>query len=913
MQKIQHLWVSCALVCGLGVPLCVQATTVNEYISQHSLSKERVKACYQKNSLNKDATLTKIQSKKLLACLSNNIEIITVHGRQWLPQEVEVSGQYVLSRDFLDNTVIGNGNITDMLTILPGIQGAEDASNVNNQAEIKSKLISISGGRPSDTGFFIDGQSNNSELDPDASSLSVNAINDVQGHPQQVFVNQAVVAQVKVFDSNIPVEYGGFSGGVVDIELRDQSQSPKFQFDYRVSNSALNKYKLIDNIVLNQSDKDNAAGVGPIKPKFNKENINLLASQQLTKDQSVSLSVSHTSSEMTTISLLKPVVTSRESTNATLAYTVKDIGIDKLSMRLTYSPYQGQYIRKDVVKSNFTIKGGGVFGSLAANHSWDVLDYSASFRYGVSQNSRRAPHAYYPWARAKGKNWGVDSGGLPKSKEGGYGDINKQQTSLSLRQSFNFNSFYFAGIEHQFSAGINYSQSTLQRQRETTAIIYSSPFRDSDIDCNGVSSDCIEQSYHLSLAELAEQLGGKIQLDNPKHFNAYQDNVLSRGQYFQLRKIYPIEDINIKTNKLSAYTQNSFELGSLNVRSGLRFDHNDFLERWNVSPRFHFGYDLFDDNETMLIMGVSRYYSSNMLTYKLREAKRDYVTQYRSIYHGQVQPWQVSLDAPSYRYVFENLTTPYSDELSLGIKQSLLGGVISLSKVSRDSKDLLARGDSYVKDGITYINQNNSGESTHDRWSLAYNIALGRHQLMFNVSKTDNTSNSDNSEQSIEHVPDDELVVVAIGYGDDEKLTLLSQDSLTIRSSNFSRPITANASLSSQWSHSIRTSLVASYIGAYDSMSNTGEERALKRGDIVCPGCGVTGVEYQVFRQLNRPAVVMLNAKLAYQYHFDSKQQLNFTVEFQNLLNARTHAVGINQIGLETGRSVWLGISYRFH
>ena len=915
MQMIQHHWVSWALIGSLGVSFNSQATAVDEYISQRSLSKEQVLACYQTNSLQQDAILTESQSKKLVACLHKSIEVITVRGRQWLPQEVEISGQHILSRDFLDRTVIGNGNITDLLTILPGIQGAEDTSTVANQAEIKSKLISISGGRPSATGFFIDGQSNNSELDPAASSLSVNAINDVQGHPQQVFVNQAVVAQVKVFDSNIPVEYGGFSGGVVDVELRDQSQSPKFQFDYRVNDSALNKYELIDNIILNQGSKDNAAGTLPINPKFNKSNINLLASQRLSNDQSISMSLSRTTSEITTVSLLKPIITSRESTNVSLAYTVKNIGVDQLKMNVTYSPYQGQYIRKDVLDSDFKIKGGGVFGSIAANHSWDLLDYKASLRYGVSQNSRSAPQVYYPWIRAKAKNWGVksDSNGLHHSKQGGYGDINKHQTSLSLRQSFNFNSVEFANIEHQLSAGVNYSQSSLQRQRDKTAIVYSSPFRDSSIDCNGMYIDCIEQSYLIPIEELTEQLGGTIDMTNPVHSSAYEDNIVSSGQYFQLRKVYPIEDITIDTSKVSAYVQDSFELGSLNVRAGLRFDHNEFLKRWNVSPRFHFGYDLFNDNETMLIMGVSRYYSSDMSTYKLREAKRDYVTQYRSLYSGLVQPWQVSLKAPSYRYIFENLTTPYSDELTLGIKQRLFGGVISLSAVDRNSKDLIARGNSYVKDGITYIHQNNAGRSTHQRLSLAYSVGFGRHQVMFNISKTDNTSNGDSAEQNVDHVPDEELVIVATGFGDDEVSTLLSRDSLVIRSSNFSRPITANASLFSQWGSSLSTSLMASYIGTYDTMRDTGLEQELKRGDIVCPGCGVNGVTYPVYRQMTRHSVVMVNAKLAYQYHLDKKQQLNFSAEFKNLLNARTYTAGLNQVSLETGRSLWLGISYRYH
>ena len=439
MQKIQHLWVSWALMSSLLVSFETQAASLNEYIEKHQLSKELVQSCFKALSFSDNAQLTPAQRSILIDCFSKKTEVITVHGQQWLPQEVEISGQHTLSRDFLDRTVVGNGNITDMLTILPGIQGSEDANNVENQAEIKSKLISISGGRPSDTGFYIDGQSNNSELDPDGTSVSITKIDDVQGHPQQTFVNQAVVGHVKVFDSNIPVEYGGFNGGVVDVELRDESESPRFQFDYRVSDSSFNRYKLIDNVVLNEDGDSTGSDKLLAKPVFKKSNINLVASQRLSSDQSVSLSLSHTTSDITDISLLKPVTTSRESSNFSLGYSVKNTLMDSLRFRLNYSPYQGNYIRKDVLNSDFSIKGGGAFASLSVDHSWDWLDYSAKVRYGVSQNSRTAPQSYFPWLRAKGKNWGVNTGSTPLSKEGGYGDIKKHQKSLSLNQKFNVN------------------------------------------------------------------------------------------------------------------------------------------------------------------------------------------------------------------------------------------------------------------------------------------------------------------------------------------------------------------------------------------------------------------------------------------------------------------------------------------
>lgn len=836
------------------------------------------------------------------------METITVLGRSWLPQEVEISGQYILSRDFLDRAVIDNGNVTDLLTILPGVQGDENALNIENQQEIKSQLISISGGRPSDTGFYINGQSNNSLIDPDASDLAISGVNDIQGHPQQTFVNQNIVSSVKVYDSNIPVEYGGFSGGVVDVELRDFDETPSLQLGFRTSRSELNQYFLIDDIDYNNNDDAEFNPETPVEPEFEKTSYNLLASKAITKYQFLSLSMSHTTSKITEVSLLKPEVTERESMNLSLSYQLKDILLDSISFTVNHSPYNGDYILKDTLNSAFKIKGGGIFGTIGLKHSFKHFDWSSRFRYGVSENSRTAPQIYSPWFRAKGKEWGINTGDVPLSKEGGHGDLDKFQKSVSFKNTFNANSFNLIGFDHSVSGGVEFSRNNLQRQRKVPYIEYQSPLRESSIDCGEYVVDCIEQSYHVSLQELEQQLGGEIDLTIDEHLQAYQDNLLTRGQFFQLRRVYPIEDIDVSLNSLGFYVQDSFDAKNLTGRLGFRVDHNDFLNKWNIAPRLHLGYDLFANKESMIIFGASRYYANDMMSYKVKEAQRSYITQYRPIYEGVIQPWITSSAAPQYRYIYDGLDTPYSDELTVGFKQQLLGGVLSLNYVNRKSKDKVVRGASFVQDGLTNIYQTNDGESTHDRYSLSYTTNILSSSLMFNISKTENQSNAESAEESVDDIPDDELVFL---HKDD--YSLISRDRLTILQDNFSRPLTANLTLSADLTNTIQSTLNVSHVGSYKSYAYSGTERSVDRGDIICPGCNVTEVEYPVFTLVERRPRTMVGLRLAYKYALSENNYLDFSLSIQNLLNDRTYTVMPRTIGLEAGRSFWLGVNYRYN
>ncbi|RUO61804.1 TonB-dependent receptor plug domain-containing protein [Pseudidiomarina insulisalsae] len=837
------------------------------------------------------------------------LERIIVKGHRYAPESLTLAGEYNLSRDYLDGLPQGNGNITDMLLTLPGVQSSDSALSADLQGEIRAQLLSISGAQPWQTGFYFNGVNNNSRLDPAASSASPAQINDVQGHPQATFINQSLVDNVTVYDSNVPARFGGFAGGVVDVQPRQRMpREPSVTLSYRGSESSWNQYRVIDERDYNGEDAAQTDSEAFEAPQFSKRTLSLSASTPIGADYALDLALSRTTSTMTEYSLRQNEPTARESVSARLALTSYAWGLDEVRLSATHSPYEGGYLLTDVKDSRFDIEGGGQTLLISARHKEGAALFRSSLSYATSQNSRTAPNVYLPWYRAAGKSWGLNVGEVPFSVEGGYGDIDKEQQTLTWRGSAKFDAWSWGNSDHQLELGLESNYLELSRRRTETGLVYNAPFRDANIDCRGMTLDCIEQTYAVPLDVLAERLGGSIDFANPEHLQAYQENLLTRGQFFQYRRVYPLEYIDVQLQEYAAYLEHNVSLANWEFNLGLRADYDDFLGNLNLAPRLQAGVDI---GSARLVVGANRYYSANVLTYKIREQQRGYITQYRSLNNGVVQDWRTSAQAPRYRYSFDNIDTPYSDEATLAWKQRIAGGVFSIKAVQRWRRDLLTRADAIDRDGYTEILQGNEGEGSHQRLTLSYQRDFGRHGLWAHTSFTENESSAESYDDSVDAVPEDEIVFLQT-TGDDGRsnFRLLSFDDLTRRQDDFSRPLTATVSLRSDWFDGFSSTLIANYVGTYESAEATGALREISRGDEICSECDINALSYAVYKVVERPARTLLNANFEYELKLGTAHDINLSFEVSNLLNSRTYSVGPGLAGIETGRSFWFGVSY---
>ena len=244
----------------------------------------------------------------------DNVEHIEVIGRYIGIEAPEAFGRFMLSKDFIRNAPKTTGDINDLIALLPGVQLSEDALAVSQAGEIRAKQISISGAQPWQTGFFINGMNFNSRLDPGAYNRSEGAVNDVQGGPQNFNVNSQIVDSIDVYDSNIPVEFGGFSGGVVDVQTASAVQADKARVSlgYRGSNSDWNQYHIINGDI---DDDGDVFSTDLLTPEFEQQSVNFLASTPLSENQGLLVSVNYLTAKKSKVSFREIVNTERQNIN----------------------------------------------------------------------------------------------------------------------------------------------------------------------------------------------------------------------------------------------------------------------------------------------------------------------------------------------------------------------------------------------------------------------------------------------------------------------------------------------------------------------------------------------------------------------------------------------------------------------
>lgn len=114
------------------------------------------------------------------------------------------------------------GSITEALKGMAQIQYDYQRQSSLTVGEIDPPRISISGAKPYENNFMIDGMSVTNTLNPsglDDRRTAVELV--VGGGDTAIFYDTSLIAAVQVYSSDIPAAYGGFVGGVVDATLRE--------------------------------------------------------------------------------------------------------------------------------------------------------------------------------------------------------------------------------------------------------------------------------------------------------------------------------------------------------------------------------------------------------------------------------------------------------------------------------------------------------------------------------------------------------------------------------------------------------------------------------------------------------------------------------------------------------------------
>lgn len=791
--------------------------------------------------------------------------VVSDDGVTQSPVSDDATGAIRLDRLFIERFGAQDGGLEQLLKLVPGLQFSERALSPDALSDLRPESFSIAGGRFYENQIALDGISLTSRLDPAARA---NTLEDIPGHEQSLFIDSRLVESISVLDSNIPAEFGRFTGGVVDLVTRSADVLDRSAgISYGTSRSAWVSYRILEAPL--DPDSLTLPPPPPQRPEFKRERIAADLALPLGGLGGMILAGTWSTSSNPVLSLRESRQREQENLNLFAKWTAPlgERGIADISV--SYAPFTNDSLLVDVRDSEFRLTGGGWAVSSSLELPLGGWDHRVRFGVDGSVNERDAPQNFFTWANSPSREWGriADVG---TSREGGFGDIRREQRRLSLNwiadTSLRTAEAHQLGVS--LRGGAEYVLSEVRFQRPETSLVYRTSVLNSAVQCRGITLDCVQ-----------------------------------REQYFAVRDVYQADDTSVSLGEAATFAELTLDRRRAAVVLGMRLDYDDFLGNVNLAPRIRGSYDLFGDRSTVLRAGFNRYYGGPLLTYRLREARRPFFREFRGTTQNVVNEWERDTGQGPIRYLFTQLNTPYSEERVVGFDQNVLGGRLTAQYLWRNNRQEFGRTETDTQpDGFRYRILNNDGRSSYRAITLGWFGTFDRTLVALNWSYSRSKTNNADYDDPIDTPPVNEFV-----FYRGEQLPFRE---LEILRSDFGRPALGQLSLTRVLSDSLSLTLSARYRGSFNSIVRSG--RVVE----VAPVEVGTGELIQVFLEefVDTPtrANVLGDATLRWAPSSGWLAGLQLDFQVNNVLDARTYTVPQGQSGIETGRQFWLGVSYRF-
>ncbi|KIY40832.1 TonB-dependent receptor [Pseudomonas sp. 10-1B] len=776
-----------------------------------------------------------------------------------------------------------NGDITTLLQMHPSVQFSGSQKSSNTPGEIDPADISINGAKFYQNNFMIDGISINNDLDPGAHGYSENRQFDAApSNPHGIALDADLLQEVKVYDSNVPAEYGGFNGGVIDAITRRPSRDFHGKFSYGISRSEWTRYHITEQ---DQESFDNSSSE-QYQPEFEKTTLRGMLEGHLTDDFGAILSFSQRRSVIPLNryenGYISPNADSREDQTRQLDnYMLKtywDVN-DRLTVEGSFiqAPQENVFFRQNFLNSEFTNTNGGWQGSLKAIWEGDQARWTHTLALTNLYSSRESDETdTVLWWYSDAKNWGNPSSNTAKSGEGAFGNLDQTQRGIDYTLKGEWQTFDFAGISHGFTTGLELSQQRAVWEREETGQGVTTFKRDNGTSCAGSDPWC----------SVSPLLNGNTR------------------QWGSTRTQYNAGKIDLTENAYAFYIDDQMQIGKLSLRPGLRFEGDDYMKQKTVSPRFAGDYDFFGDRSTVLVFGANRYYGRNLFKYRLADGRQAMNTTYtRTSQDGEWVGRQV-LNTNR----FSDMNIPYDDELMLGLEQRWLNTDFRLKYVHRKGNDQVVRTSSrvlgldplagYQSIYYTYVN---AGSSESDNVSLTITPnqslrllgSVTSLQLALDWSRSKNAYSTYESGFNQAEYADDDVIY-------DGKRLAYSQ----LPASDFNRPWTARLTTITEipaWHLSV--SNFFRYRGAYEQIIDTGRYQ------------DVDGESLRVYDTASVAAAPTWDMRVKWEIPTAREQALFVAVDVTNVTDKVNPIVSNSSTArttYEVGRQYWLEVGYRF-
>lgn len=620
-----------------------------------------------------------------------------------VPIEVEApelrvqQGRSEYNAEFIETMPTGQGDLADLLRMNPAVEFSRESDLSGSGGRLRPAEISIHGQLYYQNLFLIDGTDTTSDINPAANSgltpytdgdifnLSRNRILLDQplggGSPQGYYIDVELLERVEVFDSNIPVEYGGFTGGVVSAQVKSYQGEDTFSWHYGLQRDEWEKFHISEEDV-----RPNERFAGLYTPDYQKTNFGISLQQGLGENLGLTLGITRRQSrfgqeyEVSRTDIVRMIEYEDRIDNLMGRLSTRlgnnDVGLSfRYTTRehdgITSTTYAGAY-EKDH-------EGYGLTLDLGRELATSTLDLKLSMdRVGDSLDSESNYHFFHEY---------LENSGQPQF-EGAFGDLEQRQTRISFKPKWSLNPLNLAGREHTITVGGEYRNTRSFYERPEDVI-----FERFDCVVDMGREGCRDQDGSGDSSAGDERLGARV--------------------------FHYAGKVNLTYNELSVYAEDRIDLGGWQINLGVRGDWGSFLENFDLSPRISLAWSPFEDGRGELTAGASRYYGRSFFRYQLNDAIYGWRESYLYLRRftgrpGQESPCSIPEMAQCTHRTFDNrsgaseLETPYSDEISLGWRQRLGPFEGKVQLLTRESRKGVSR--RREDDGLLYYN--NEGRSS---------------------------------------------------------------------------------------------------------------------------------------------------------------------------------------------------------
>lgn len=795
-------------------------------------------------------------------------------------------GVSTISREAIEARQPGNGDVNQVLKILPHVYFSNNEGTATREdiQDLRPSALSISGGQPYENSFILDGVAANSRIDTvtilATSTAAAHYDNTAGASAETLWVDSSLVDSLVVHDSNVSARYGAFTGGVVEINTRAPRLDYGASLHISCTNNSLVSFKI--DARTREALGDNV----PAEPDYEKCRKGVSVDLPINERLRVLAGYSQSTAEVTYYKNANygggPYGLKSESENILLKLEA-DLPRDLLlTAQYSYTPYEQEYEGNNLIDAKVHTKGGGKSGKLGLKNTAGDTRWTLDLTYAKSDTSREAPGVFYSWPTAI-------IGDLCASTScsvGGWGDIEQYTTDINLKGTFTRPVGPGA-----VSGGFDFGHTEVSKSRKEDHASYR-----------------LYTSTALDQPDFRRQyfVGSSILCANDDPICVPGVGLLNN------RQVYPAYGVKVKTDSYALWGEYDFTHGNLDIRAGLRYDRESVLDNDNFAPRLTVSYGF---PWAKVTFGANRYYHQSFLGYAVQSATSRTLVYRRTT--SQVEGGRLANDwflysvSTGYTYDGVALRTPYSDELTLGLTRTLLGGDARVKFISRRYKDQVTRAETDEK--ATYVDElgntltynirvpANGGKSEYDGVSLEWARNFGRHTISLSGNWAETKTNIDIGDAYMDYSGDYSYDGDLVYYEGEVRplLAVIAENGRL----DFASPGLANANWSAHWfGGRLKTNLNARWRASFDQIEDTGVN------------VRIDGVSYDEYAVVHYDDSVSFNGGLDAEIVRRGSNVVSIEVRGTNLLDTLPKITGSTSSSqpYRFGRSFWVGLKYRY-